>query len=379
MSQLIHINHDYAQWVQDLRQRFHQSQVKAAIHVNSEKILFYWSLGKDIVEQGIEHRYGEGVINSLSQDLKDLLPGETGLTPANIYYCKKFYLLYNQCFIIFPQVVGKSPVANFPQVVEKSKPLHHVEPESVSFNLPLDIFAIPWGHHRLLIDKFESQPSIALFYARKTLQNCWSRAALLNAIKSDLFGRQGLNVSNFPIAMPSESSDLAKELFNDPINLSFVRLKEKFSETQLKDALTSHVEQLLLELGTGFAYMGREYLLEVAGKEQNADLLFYNTKLHAYVVVEIKVTEFESSYLGQINGYISLVNHILKSEFDNPTIGLLICSSKNDLFAQYCLEGYSQPIGIAAYEGVQILPDTFNDSLPKLSDLEAEIKSRKKS
>ena len=142
----------------------------------------------------------------------------------------------------------------------------------------------------------------------------------------------------------------------------------------MKRALVSHIEEMLLALGTGFAYMGREYLLEVAGKEQFSDMLFYNTRLHAYVVVEVKVTEFESSYLGQLSGYMSLVNHILKTDLDKPTIGLLICKEKNNLFAQYCLEGYSQPIAITAYEGVQILPKNFNDILPSIEDLEAEIK-----
>ena len=193
-----------------------------------------------------------------------------------------------------------------------------------------------------------------------------------------LYERQGKAVNNFIATLPLPTGDLARELINDPLNLSFVRLKETYTEENLKQALINHVNKLLMTMGVGFAYMGKEYLLSVAGKEQFSDMLFYNTKLHAYVVVEVKVTEFESSYLRQLSGYMSLVNHILKDEIDNPTIGLLICRSKNNLFAQYCLEGYSQPIAITAYEGVQILPENFNDTLPSIEELEAEIKGTNK-
>ena len=191
-----------------------------------------------------------------------------------------------------------------------------------------------------------------------------------------LYERQGNAVNNFPATMMAPSGDLAKELINDPINLSFVKLKEKLSEGNLKKAMVRHVNELLLALGSGFAYMGKEYLLTVAGKEQFSDLLFYNTRIHAYVVVEVKITEFESSDLGQLSGYMSLVNHILKTDIDNPTIGLLICRSKNNMYAQYCLEGYTQPIAVTAYEGVEILPANFNDSLPSIEDLKNETNTK---
>ena len=190
-----------------------------------------------------------------------------------------------------------------------------------------------------------------------------------------LYERQGKAVNNFPATMPYPTGDLAAEIISDPLNMSFLKLKTKYDEHTLKQALIRHVNDLLMSLGTGFAYIRNEYLLSVAGKEQFSDLLFYNTKLHAYVVVEVKVTEFESSYLGQLSGYMSLVNHILKDEIDRPTIGLLICRSKNNVFAQYCLEGYNQPIAITAYEGIQILPENFNDTLPSIEELEAEIEN----
>lgn len=377
---------EYKKWVEAIETRFRQQQIKAAMHINSDKIEFYWSLGRDICEMHIEKRYGDGVINALSRDLRALLPEATGLTPVNLYYCKRSYLLYTQIFGKVPQTEEKSlpssksdtetgHLQKLPQFEEIIKPLHAIETNS---SLPLNLFAIPWGHHKVLIDRFESEPQKALFYAAKTLEHSWSRATLLNMMgdrgkDNGLYERQGKAVNNFPTTMPLPTGDLARELINDPLNLSFVKLKATYDEDNLKQALVRHVNQLLMTLGSGFAYMGKEYLLSVAGKEQFSDLLFYNTRLHAYVVVEVKVTEFESSYLGQLSGYMSLVNHILKTDIDQPTIGLLVCRNKNNVFAQYCLEGYNQPIAITAYEGIQILPDNFNETLPSIEDLEEEL------
>lgn len=377
---------EYKKWVEAIETRFRQQQIKAAMHINSDKIEFYWSLGRDICEMHVEKRYGDGVINALSRDLRALLPEATGLTPVNLYYCKRFYLLYTQIFGKVPQTEEKSlpssksdtetgHLQKLPQFEEIIKPLHAIVTNS---SLPLNLFAIPWGHHKVLIDRFESEPQKALFYAAKTLEHSWSRATLLNMMgdkgkDNGLYERQGKAVNNFPTTMPLPTGDLARELINDPLNLSFVKLKATYDEDNLKQALVRHVNQLLMTLGSGFAYMGKEYLLSVAGKEQFSDLLFYNTRLHAYVVVEVKVTEFESSYLGQLSGYMSLVNHILKTDIDQPTIGLLICRNKNNVFAQYCLEGYNQPIAITAYEGIQILPDNFNETLPSIADLEEEL------
>lgn len=377
---------EYKKWVEAIETRFRQQQIKAAMHINSDKIEFYWSLGRDICEMHVEKRYGDGVINALSRDLRALLPEATGLTPVNLYYCKRFYLLYTQIFGKVPQTEEKSlpssksdtetgHLQKLPQFEEIIKPLHAIVTNS---SLPLNLFAIPWGHHKVLIDRFESEPQKALFYAAKTLEHSWSRATLLNMMgdkgkDNGLYERQGKAVNNFPTTMPMPTGDLARELINDPLNLSFVKLKATYDEDNLKQALVRHVNQLLMTLGSGFAYMGKEYLLSVAGKEQFSDLLFYNTRLHAYVVVEVKVTEFESSYLGQLSGYMSLVNHILKTDIDQPTIGLLICRNKNNVFAQYCLEGYNQPIAITEYEGIQILPDNFNETLPSIEDLEEEL------
>ena len=380
---------EYKQWISNIEKRFRQQQIKAAVQVNSSKIEFYWSLGRDICEMHVEERWGESVIKQLSEDLRLAIDEAKGLTPGNLYYCKRFYSLYNQLFEKVPQdgeifhsslknESQRSELQIVPQVGEIFKPLHAITENRM---LPLNIFAIPWGHHKIILDRYESEPKKALFYAAKTLEHSWSRAVLENMMgdkgkDNGLYERQGKAVNNFPATMPYPTGDLAAEIISDPLNMSFLKLKTKYDEHTLKQALIRHVNDLLMSLGTGFAYIRNEYLLSVAGKEQFSDLLFYNTKLHAYVVVEVKVTEFESSYLGQLSGYMSLVNHILKDEIDRPTIGLLICRSKNNIFAQYCLEGYNQPIAITAYEGIQILPDNFNDTLPSIEELEAEIEKQ---
>lgn len=377
---------EYKQWISNIEKRFRQQQIKAAVQVNSNKIEFYWSIGRDIYEMHVEERWGESVIKQLSEDLRLAIDDAKGLTPGNLYYRKRFYVLYNQLYDKKCQVEdsfyhtldvktqsGESHI--FPQLGEKFRPLHTIAENRM---LPFNIFAIPWGHHKVILDRYENEPMKALFYAAKTLELGWSRSVLENMMgdkgkDNGLYDRQGKAVNNFPETMPYPTGALAAEMISDPLNMSFLKLKAKYDEHTLKQALVRHVNDLLMSLGTGFAYIRNEYLLSVAGKEQFSDLLFYNTKLHAYVVVEVKITEFESSYLGQLSGYMSLVNHILKDEIDRPTIGLLICRSKNNVFAQYCLEGFNQPIAITAYEGIQILPENFNDTLPSIEDLEAEI------
>ena len=222
---------NYKQWIVDIEKRFRQQQVKAAIHINSDKIEFYWSLGRDICEMQVEKRYGEAIMNVLSRDLRTLLPDASGLTPINLYYCKRFYLLYTQIFRIFPQVV------------EKFKPLHAIAINDSS--LPLNIFAIPWGHHRTIIDYYEQEPEKALFYAMKTIENSWSRATLENMMgdkgrNNGLYERQGKAVNNFASTLPLPTGDLARELIKDPLNLSFVKLKETYTEENLKQALINH-------------------------------------------------------------------------------------------------------------------------------------------
>ncbi|MBP3511020.1 MAG: DUF1016 family protein [Prevotella sp.] len=348
MSQLVRIYKDYALWIEELSQRYRRSQIKAATHVNSEMLQFYWSLGKDIVTLKAESRWGEKFIANLSSDLKAKLPEVKGLSETSIGYAKRFYLLYSEWFAIHPQVGGE---------LQNSA-----------------IWHIPWGHHKYIIDKFFNAPEKAMFFVQKTLENGWSRNILLNFMDTDLYERQGKAISNFKTSLPAPQSDLAQEMTKDPYKFDFLAMTEGYREKELKDALEINIRDFLLELGTGFAYMGREYRIIIGQTEKFVDMLFYNLNLRCYVVVEIKTGKFESEYIGQLGTYVSAVNHIMKKDMDNPTLGLLICKSKDNVLAQYALESSSQPIGISEYELSKLYPTDFKGTLPSIEDIENELK-----
>ena len=235
------------------------------------------------------------------------------------------------------------------------------------------IFAIPWGHHKLIIDKCNGNRRKALFFVNQVLQNGWSRAVLLNFLDTDLFERQGKAITNFSQTLPAIQSDLAQEITKDPYKFDFITLTQSYNEKELKDALMDNIQKFLLELGNGFAFVGREYRIEIGTTENFIDMLFYHTRLHCYVVVEVKVTEFESSYAGQLGTYVVAVNHQLKTEKDEPTLGLLVCKSKDDIKAQYALESSSQPLGVSAYELSKLIPENFKGSLPSIDEIESEL------
>lgn len=350
MSKLINTDSDYNLWISQLVERYRNCQIRATVKANEELLRFYWSTGEDIVKKKAESRWGESVINSISQDLTSALPGIKGLSPTNLGYAKRFYSLYSQLDTFYPQLVGKTEYEQLKTI----------------------IFRIPWGHQRYLIDKFYNNPKRAFYYVRLTLENGWSRAVLLNAIDMDLKEPEGKAVTNFSLTLPE--GDLAQEMTKDPYLFDFAALTKPYKEEELKLALMKNIEQFLLELGTGFAFMGREYRLVVGSTEQFIDMLFYNTRLRCYVVIEVKAIKFQPGDVGQLGTYVSAVNHILKTPSDNPTIGLLICKTKDNVLAQYALESSSQPIGISEYELSKMYPADFKSTLPSIEDIENELK-----
>ena len=381
MSKLIHIDQDYKQWIQDLKSRYRRSQIKAAVKINNEVLAYYWDLGRDIVARNAENKYGTGFYANLSQDLRDAIPNTEGLSESSIRYAKRFYELYFQIIKNLPQVVEILEDGNLPQVEEILDNVNRprigdgsdapILPQVVE-RLLQDIFSIPWGHHRLLIDKCKGQADKALFYVRQTLENSWSRDVLLNVISTDLYERQGKALTNFNRTIPAEDSDLAQEMTRDPYAFGFTGLAGKVNETKLKKALLNNITHFLLELGTGFAYVGREYRLQIAEKEKFIDLLFYNLKLSCYVVVEVKIGEFDFADVGQLGGYVVACNHLLRKEGrDNPTIGLLICKEKNNTLAQYALESSSQPLGISEYELQKLYPTKVEGTIPTIAEIES--------
>ena len=349
MAEMIHVDDEYKNWINGLVSRYRSSQIKAAVKVNQELLRFYWNLGKDITDMNAESKYGDSFFKKLSRDLRSKLPDAKCFSETNIRYMRRFYSTYNQLLTILPQVGA--------------------EFES-------RLFSIPWGHHKLILDKFKNYPEKAWFFANRTVANNWSRAVLMNFIDTDLYERQGKAISNFSSALPVPQGDLAQELTRDPYNFNFLTLDVSYDEKDLKEALVRNISKFLMELGTGFAYMGREYRIVVGNKEQFIDLLFYNTTTHCYIVIEVKVTEFEGAHLGQLSSYVSCVNHLLRKEGDNPTIGLLICKSKDNVFAQYSLEGYNQPLGISEFKGINLLPEDYKRSLPSIEEIESELKNK---
>lgn len=367
------IDKDYAQWVEDLSARYRQSQIRASVKVNRELLRYYWELGRDIEEMHVEERWGQSVIKNLSVDLQHQNPNAKGLSVRNIYYCKKFYLLYHQYFAIVPQSVAQLEEEKVPQAVAQSSEIFPQLAEQLSEVL----FSIPWGHHRYVMDKCSEEPAKAFYYVRKTMEEGWSREVMLIHMDANLYEREGKALTNFTRTLPAETSELAQELTKDPYSFAFTGITGKYNEGKLKDALLSNISQFLLELGTGFAYVGKEFKLQIGEKEKFIDLLFYNLKLSCYVVIEVKIGEFDFQDLGQLSGYVVACNHILRKEGrDNPTIGLLICRQKDSLLAQYALEGSNLPLGISEYELSKLYPERVEGTIPTIEEIESKLNER---
>lgn len=353
------LDKDYLQWVKELCMRYRQSQIKAAVKVNTEMLKFYWSLGRDIIELQIEQKWGEKVISRLVQDLHDALPNVSGLTKRNIYYCKQFYALYAPAIKMLPQTEATNEAETLPQV---------------GAMFQSDIYCVPWGHHKVLIDKCFGYPEKAIFYIHEVVANGWSRSMLLNFISTDLYERQGKALNNFKSTLPAIDSDLAKELTKDPYNFAFTGITKPYNERILKDALLNNITKFLTELGTGFAYVGKEYRLQIGEKENFIDLLFYNLNLSCYLVLEVKIGSFTFADVGQLGGYVVACNHLLRKEGrDNPTIGILICKEKDRIQAQYALESSSQPIAISEYDLEKFYPEKLEGTMPTIEDWEAKL------
>ena len=299
---------------------------------------------------------------------------------TNLYYVKKFYLTYSSYTIKIPQLGGQ--IEKIPQL--GGQITQHVEGNAGDANTPQvveqikrDIMSIGWGHHKLLMDKCSDNPQKAIFFVHQTVLNGWSRSMLLNFLDTDLYERQGKALTNFSTTLPEETSDLAQELTKDPYDFAFTGITGRYNERLLKDKLLSNITQFMVELGTGFAYVGKEYRLQVGEREQFIDLLFYNLNLSCYVVVEVKIGKFEFADVGQLGGYVVSCNHLLRKEGrDNPTIGLLICKEKDRIQAQYALESSSQPLGISEYDLEKFYPEKVEGTIPTIEEIERQLERR---
>jgi predicted nuclease of restriction endonuclease-like (RecB) superfamily len=338
MTSLLKQNKDYVAWLKQLKAKVRQVQLSAAVKVNQELLLFYWDLGEDILKRQKTAVWGDNFLGQLSKDLSAEFPDIKGFSKRNLELIRHWRRFWT----------GQTQFAK--QAATQ----------------------IPWWHNVVILTKV-SDSSEARFYIEKTLQNGWSRAVLTHQIESNLYRREGKAVTNFKATLPQPQSDLALQTIKDPYNFDFLTLRTKHDEKELEDALVSHVARFLLELGSGFSYLGQQYKLTVGGDDFYLDLLFYHVQLHCYVVVELKTVKFEPEFAGKLNFYVSAVDGLLKSAQDNPTVGILICKSKNKTVVEYTLKDVNKPIGVSEYSLSQSLPDVYKSSLPSIEEIEAEL------
>lgn len=346
MNEIIKDN-NYNNWLLDLKSRIKTSQIKAALSVNFELINLYWDIGKKITEIQKSSQYGDGIIKLVATDLKKEFPDMAGFSRANLFAMKQFYLFYSQEFPKVQQVV---------RLLENSQLL---------------VTQIPWGHNILIIQKIK-EINEAFFYIQQTIENNWSRSVLQMQIESNLFARQGKSITNFKVTLPKPNSDLANQLLKDPYNFNFLTLEKEVQELELERQLVKNITQFLLELGKGFAYMGRQYLLQVGNKEYRLDLLFYHVRLKCYVVLELKMKEFEPEYIGKLNFYLSALDTQLKTSDDAPTIGILLCKTKDNLNVEFALRDINKPIGVSEFTFNE-LPRKIQNSMPTVEEIELEL------
>ena len=363
-------NSDFKSWVSQLKQDIRSAQIRAAIKVNTELLRLYWRMGADICEKQKSASWGDGWLKELSRELMTEFPDMKGFSHRNLQYIRQWYLFYNQENTIVQQAVAQLEDVNVQQAVAK---LDDDMRQQTVAQISEDVFfSVPWGHHLYIISQCKDV-SRAVFYLKKTVENGWSRAVLLNYLDTNLYERQGKAVNNFNRLLANPQSELAAQTLKDPYNFDFLTLDGEYRERELEHALTHNVTRFLLELGTGFAFVGSQVPLQVGEDTVYPDLLFYHLELRCYVVVELKVTKFKGEHLGQLGVYVSAVNHIKKKPTDNPTIGLLICKTKNNVRAQYALESTNQPIGISEYQLSKLMPEHIQSQLPTIEDIEATL------
>lgn len=331
----------YKAWLSQLKQKIKTAQIKAAVSVNTQLMELYWELATEVVAQQEKSNWGDAVLEKLALDLQLSFPDIQGFSRRNLYAIRQWYLFYNKINEFVPQ-----PVAQ-----------------------------IPWGHNRVIITKIKNTTE-ALFYCNETIKNGWNREQLELHIKNKYYKTKGKAVSNFKYTLPLEQSLLATETLKNPYNFDFLGLQNDALEKEMENAMINHITKFLLELGKGFAFVGRQYQLIVSDNEYYIDLLFYHLHLRSYVIVELKSGKFKPEYAGKLNFYLSAIDSQLKHKQDNPTIGLILCKHKDKVEAEYALRDINKPIGISEYNLMQALPKNFKNQLPTVQELEEQLEKK---
>ena len=369
----IRIDGDYVEWIAELKHRYRSAQVKASVRVNAEKLLFNWELGRDLVQKKAEERWGAGVVEQVSLDLQREFPNAEGFSVANLWFMKKWYLFYSSAETIekLYQLGREIGDGKLLQPVKELKYKGNDQTQKlyqIGREFPAPFALVPWRHHVEIISKCKSIDE-ALFYIGKTIEQGMSRAALVNCIKANLYEHQGKILNNFAEHMPALQSKLVQEVLKENYDFGFATVNhEIYDEQELEEALSKSVTDLLLELGTGFAFIGRQKELIAGDTTRKIDLLFYHIRLRCYIVCELKAKAFEPEFAGKLNFYVNAVDDLLKADDDNPTIGLLICSDMNKADVQWSFRGISTPVGVATYNNVRI-----KDMLPTQEQLKERM------
>ncbi len=329
---------EYRNWIKEIKSKIHIARNKIALSINSQLLGLYWNIGKDISEKQEKSKWGSSFIEQVAIDLKHEFPEIQGFSRRNLYAIRQWYKFYSSKYAIVPQAVAQ----------------------------------IPWGHNRLIISKVKNIEE-AIFYSTETVQKGWNRDALEIQIANKLFERQGNAINNFTDTLPANQSKIASETLKDPYNFDFLGLQDDVLEREIETELTKNITNFLLELGKGFAFLGRQYKIEISESDYFIDLLFYHMDLRSYVVIELKAGKFKPEFAGKLNFYLSAVDSQLKKAEDNPTIGILLCKRKDKIEAEYALRDINKPMGISEYRLTDAIPADIKTKLPSIKELEDEL------
>lgn len=373
------LDKEYKNWISELKLKVRSAQIKAAIAVNRELILFYWDLGCMLSDKIKKSQWGDKVLENVSKDLKEEFPEMKGFSKTNLKYIKGFYEYFSSNFVISHQAGDQLLINNYKDIIHGEDSLKslldtksHQAGDQLNVFIKNDVAIIPWRHIVEIINKSKSFKE-TLFYIQKTKENNWSRDVLSLQIKSNLYQRQGTAITNFSNTLSEPFSDLAQQTLKDPYIFDFLKLTEGYKEKDIENQLVNHIKKFLLELGKGFAFVGQQYHLEIAENDYYLDLLFYHIRLKSYVVIELKNTAFIPEYAGKLNFYLSAVDTILKQIDDKPTIGILICREKNNIEAEFALRDINKPMGVSEFELTNIIPENLKSSLPTIEELEQNL------
>lgn len=365
---------NYPALLKEVKDRIRRAQIRATMSANAEMLLMYWDVGRIIDEQRAAEGWGTKVIQRLSQDIRNDLPDIKGFSERNLKRMRAFYNEYSE-LAIRPLAVAQLPDDAPSPIGPLAVAQLTVESVATDNAALLEyVLRLPWAHNAVLLSV--KNITARLWYMAQTLEYGWSKDWLIEQIKRQAYERQGKAVTNFATHLPTPQSALAQETLKDPYIFDFMTLAEPFHERELEAGLVAHVEKFLLELGAGFAFIGRQYHLAVEGEDFYIDLLFYHTKLRCYVVVELKRGRFEPEYAGKVNFYCAVVNDVLRHAQDNPTIGLILCQTHNRVVAEYTLSNMHTPIGISEYELTRALPESLKSSLPTVEEIEERLEEQ---